>query len=79
MFFLLVIHRFLMEEIRESVLEEFKIGGEGVHKLLKELHLVTGKLSDSGRQAGFFRRRAGTIEDVMFDKWGLRRFVPGAG
>ncbi|KXA97134.1 hypothetical protein AKJ38_01855, partial [candidate division MSBL1 archaeon SCGC-AAA259I14] len=78
MFLLLVIHRFLMEEIREPVLEEFKIGGEGVHKLLKEFHLVAGKLSDDGKP-DFSVEERGTIEDVIFNEWRLERFIPGAG
>ncbi|KXA94711.1 hypothetical protein AKJ65_03670 [candidate division MSBL1 archaeon SCGC-AAA259E19] len=67
-----------MEQIRESVLGEFEIGGVGVHKLLKEFHLVTGKLSDDGKP-DFSVEERGTIEDVIFDEWGLERFVPGAG
>ncbi|KXA93220.1 hypothetical protein AKJ66_02515 [candidate division MSBL1 archaeon SCGC-AAA259E22] len=78
MFLLLVIHQFLMEEIREPVLEEFEIGEEGVHKLLKEIHLITGKLSDEN-SPDFSVEERGTIEDVIFNEWRLERFIPRAG
>lgn len=74
-FLLLVIHRYLMEEIREPVLEEFGIGEETVHRLLKELHLITGKLSDSD-EPDFSVEERGAIEKAVFDELKLGRFVP---
>lgn len=49
MFLLLVTHRYLTERLRELVLEEFGIGEEAVLHLLRELHLVTDKPSDSNK------------------------------
>ncbi len=64
-----------MEEIRNSVLEEFEVGEETVHRLLRELHLVTGKLSNSdGPDFSVEERRA--IEKAVFDELELERFVP---
>ncbi len=61
-----------MEEIREKVLEEFEIGEKTVHHLLKELHLITGKLSDDD-DPDFSVENKGTIEQAIFEKLNLER------
>ncbi|KXA99530.1 hypothetical protein AKJ41_05290 [candidate division MSBL1 archaeon SCGC-AAA259O05] len=58
-------------------MKSYKQEREGVHKLLKEIHLITGKLSDES-SPDFSVEERGTIEDVIFNEWGLERFIPGA-
>lgn len=74
-FLLLVIHRFLMEKIRKPVLEEFEVGEETIHRLLRELHLITGKLSESDKP-DFSVEDQGAIEKSIFEELELERFVP---
>ncbi|KXA96766.1 hypothetical protein AKJ39_04165, partial [candidate division MSBL1 archaeon SCGC-AAA259J03] len=75
MFILLLVHRFLMEEIRESVLEEYGIGGETVLRLLQELRLVTSKSSDTN-EPEFVVEDRGAIENAVIQSLNLERFVP---
>ncbi|KXA89719.1 hypothetical protein AKJ62_02515 [candidate division MSBL1 archaeon SCGC-AAA259D14] len=75
MFILLLVHRFLMEEIRESVLEEYGIGGETVLRLLRELRLVTSKSSDTN-EPEFVVEDRGAIENAVIQSLNLERFVP---
>ncbi len=74
-FLLLVIHRFLMEEIREPVLEEFGVGEEAVLHLLRGFDLVTGKRSDSS-EPSFSLEEPDEIQEVIIDSLGLERFIP---
>ncbi len=64
-----------MERIRDPVLEEFEIGEETVHQLLKEMDLVTGKLSDDDKP-DFTLAKVGAIEETIINELELEKFIP---
>ncbi|KXA94388.1 hypothetical protein AKJ65_04570 [candidate division MSBL1 archaeon SCGC-AAA259E19] len=75
MYLLIVIHRYLMERLREPVLEEFEIGEETIHRLLKELRLITSKPSDTNKPE-FVVEDKGAIENAVIQCLDLERFIP---
>lgn len=75
MFLLIVIHRYLMEQLREPVLEEFQIGEETLHRLLRELRLITSKPSDTNKPE-FIVEHRGAIENAVIQNLHLERFIP---
>ena len=75
MFLLLVLHRWLMNELQEPVLDRFEIGEETVLRLLQQVRLATGKVPERDTPE-FAVENLGTIEAAIFDELALERFVP---
>lgn len=75
LFLLLVLHRWLMSQLREPVLNRFELGEETVHQLLGEVRLVTGTAPERDTPE-FAIEKLGTIEEAIFEELALDRFIP---